>query len=146
LARLYAPSSSSSSDLAKRLGRPVHPYQCEQNLAAMAAITLPALVAPRGTIALAETLPTPLAAAAAVLLRRRNGAPSGGAVRRPRYWWPPGIVAGLVVWAALVGDLDLCWDAGTDDSAIPSPACTSLKMAVSCRLDARAAVLRQHDE
>jgi branched-subunit amino acid transport protein len=41
--------------------------------AVLAAITLPALLAPRGTIALAETLPALLAAAVAVLLWRRNG-------------------------------------------------------------------------
>jgi branched-subunit amino acid transport protein len=61
--------------------------------AVLAAITLPALVAPRGTIALAETLPALLAAAAAVLLWRRNGSVPVALFGGLGVWWLAGYAA-----------------------------------------------------
>jgi branched chain amino acid efflux pump len=65
--------------------------------AVLAAITLPALAAPHGTIALAETLPALLAAAVAVLLWRRNGRLPVALFGGLGVWWLAGIVAVSVV-------------------------------------------------
>jgi branched-subunit amino acid transport protein len=61
--------------------------------AVLAAITLPALVAPRGTIALAETLPALLAVAVAVLLWRRNGRLPVALFGGLGVWWLAGYAA-----------------------------------------------------
>jgi branched-subunit amino acid transport protein len=64
--------------------------------AVLAAIVLPALLAPRGTIALAETLPALLAAAAAVLLWqlwRRDGRLPVALFGGLGVWWLAGYVA-----------------------------------------------------
>jgi branched-subunit amino acid transport protein len=62
----------------------------------LAAITLPALLAPRGTVTLAETLPALLAAAAAVLLWRlwrRNGRLPVALFGGLGVWWAAGLMA-----------------------------------------------------
>ena len=68
--------------------------------AVLAAITLPALVAPRGTIALADTLPALLAAATAVLLWRlwrRNGRLPVALFGGLGVWWSAGLVVASTV-------------------------------------------------
>jgi branched-subunit amino acid transport protein len=59
--------------------------------AVLASITLPALLAPRGTVSLTESLPALLAAAVAWVLWRRTGR------------LPVALFGGLGAWWALVG-------------------------------------------
>ena len=65
--------------------------------AVLAAITLPAPVAPRGTIALTETLPALLAAAAAVLLWRRSQRLPVALFGGLGVWWLWGVAATSVM-------------------------------------------------
>lgn len=56
--------------------------------AVLAAITLPALIAPRGEISVVETLPSLLAAAAAWLLWRRTASLPVALFGGLSLWWP----------------------------------------------------------
>jgi branched-subunit amino acid transport protein len=58
--------------------------------AVLAAITLPALVAPRGEISIVETLPALLAATAAWLLWRRTASLPLALFGGLALWWPVG--------------------------------------------------------